>query len=107
MGRGKAKQRARGNGAMVGISQAHEWLKQDLPEAVKVKIRLATRGGRQQRRRCLGCGAQGVYVEVYTPYAVIRPMSDGGQGIKIYWTCSKCHGKDLTPALEARLREGR
>ena len=96
---------SRHNGAMVASEQACEWLKQDYPEAVKVQLRLAVRGGRQQRRRCLACGAQGVYVEVYTPHAVMSPVSDESTGIRIYWTCPTCHEAGLTPEREARLQQ--
>ncbi|SRR6266446_5993023 len=95
---------SRPNGAMLATEQAREWLRQDLPDAVKTQLLLAVRGGRQQKRQCLGCGGQGVFVEVYVPTAVMRPMGDEGTGIRVYWTCETCHTRGLTPELEARLQ---
>jgi len=100
----KKRPRSRPNGCMVSSAQARAWLKEDYPEAVKVQLLLAVRGGRQQKRRCLGCGAVGVYVEVYVPNAIMRPMSEGSEGIRLYWTCPGCHQRGLTPELEARLQ---
>jgi hypothetical protein len=95
---------SRPNGCMVSSAQAREWLRQDLPQEVKMQLLLAVKGGRQQKRRCLACGAVGVYVEVYVPNAIMRPMSEGSEGIRLYWTCPGCHAQGLTPELEARLK---
>jgi|SRR2546428_5440862 len=98
--------RSRPNGCMVSTEQAREWLREDLPEAVKVQLLLAVKGGRQQKRRCLACGAVGVFVEVYVPFEAVRVGGDAGRGIQVYWLCALCHEHGLTPALEAKLREG-
>jgi hypothetical protein len=104
MGKRKGKG-TRHSGAMVASSQAREWLRQDLPTEVKTQVLLAVRGGRQQRRRCLACNAQGIFVEVYVPYEAVRVGGDAGRGIRIYWSCTKCHEIGLTPELEAKLKE--
>jgi len=96
--------RTRHSGAMLASEAAKAWLRQDLPDAVKVQLRLAVKGGRQKRRRCLACGGVGVYVEVFTPHDCMRPMGDGSEGIRVYWTCHGCHIAGLTPELEARLQ---
>jgi hypothetical protein len=77
---------------------------------VKKQLILIARGGRQQRRRCLGCGKQGVHCEVYVTYKGMAVGGDTGEGCVLYWTCPACHQQGLTPALEAMLlarREGR
>jgi hypothetical protein len=95
---------SRHNGAMLASEQAKEWLRQDLPQAVRVQLLLAVRGGRQPKRRCLGCGGAGTFVQVYVPNAVMRPMSDGGEGIRLYWLCEPCHTRGLTSELEQKLQ---
>ena len=100
----KKRPRSRPNGCMVSTEQARAWLREDLPEAVKVQLLLVVKGGRQQRRRCLACSAEGVFVEVYVPLEAVRVGGDAGRGIKVYWSCPECHTRGLTPELEARLK---
>jgi hypothetical protein len=99
--------RNRPNGAMLATEAAKTWLREDLPAEVKVQLLLAVRGGRQQRRRCLACGAVGVFVEVYVPFEAVRVGGDAGRGIQVYWTCPRCHAAGLTPELEQKLQETR
>jgi hypothetical protein len=99
-----SKRGTRHNGAMVSSAQAREWLKEDYPEAVKVQLLLAVKGGRQQKRRCLACGAKATYVEVYVTNKSMSVGGDEGRGTRLYWTCPACHELGLTPELEARLK---
>jgi hypothetical protein len=79
-------------------------LRDDTPEAVKLQLRLALRGGRQQRRRCLGCGREGVYCKVWSSADTWKIESEGRTGIKVYWLCDACNSTGMTPELERTLQ---
>jgi hypothetical protein len=85
------RRRARPSDQIVQSDEAKALLKQDIPMAVKVRLRLALKGGRMARRRCLGCSRVGVYCKVWSPEAAWRVESEGTTGIKVYWLCARCN----------------
>jgi hypothetical protein len=79
----------------------------DYPPSVKQELRLALRGGRQQKRRCLGCGATpALNLQLYVTY---RGMSVAGEidrkACTLYWVCDPCRGIGLTEELERKILE--
>jgi hypothetical protein len=89
---------------MAQSDESRRVLNDDAPEAIKLALRLALRGGRQQRRRCLGCGRVGIHVKVWSPHETWRVEAQGRAGVRIYWLCERCHRAGMTPELEAKLQ---
>jgi hypothetical protein len=99
--------KARPGGAIEQSHEAKALLRDDIPTAVKTRLRLALRGGRMERRRCLGCGKQGIHCKVWSPAEVWGIESTDTRGIRVYWLCARCEGRyagGLPPELEQKLR---
>ena len=80
-------------------------LNDDAPEAVKLALRLALRGGRQERRRCLACKREGVIVKVWSPLTVWQVESQGREGIRVYWLCASCDERFTREGLPLELQQ--
>jgi hypothetical protein len=100
MGRGRTPKR---RSTLLQSAEAKRLLRDDTPEAVRLALRLAVRGGRQQRRRCLGCGRRGIHVKVWTPTAVWMVEAQEGAGIRVYWLCGPCDARFTRDGLPAEL----
>jgi hypothetical protein len=96
----------RPGGPIAQSDEARRLLREDTPESVKLALRLALRGGRQERRRCLGCGRVGISCKVYSPPEAWNVESTDTRGIRVYWLCERCneaYAGGLPAALEAKL----
>src|SRR5436309_2260620 len=76
-------------------NKARELLRADTPPAVTQALRLAQRGGRQQRRRCR-CGGQGVHCQIVTPDAVWGVESPANTTLRVFWVCPSCKAREDT-----------
>jgi hypothetical protein len=98
----------RPGGAITQSDEARRLLRNDTPPAVKLRLLLALRGGRMERRRCLGCRKTGIYCKVWSPAEVWGVESQSGEGLRVYWLCQDCNARfatdGLPPELERRLR---
>lgn len=89
MGRGRTPRRG---STIAPSAEAKRLLRDDTPQAVKLRLRLALRGGKQQRRRCRQCGAQGVHCRIESQPAhwqVLAPQD--APPITVYWLCTRCY----------------
>jgi hypothetical protein len=104
MGRGR---QPKGSSRIAQSDEARRLLKGDTPDAVKLALRLALRGGRQERRRCLGCGKVGVHCKVWSSPEVWQVESRGNEGLRVYWLCQPCDdayaASGLPPEVERKL----
>jgi hypothetical protein len=104
------RRRPRSSDRVVRSDEARALLKDDIPQAVKTHLLLALRGGRQERRRCIGCGRQGTQCKVWSPAAVWQIDNPDCTGIKVYWLCRLCdscyQASGLPPEVERKLRGG-
>src|SRR4029453_602805 len=97
----------RQDGRIAQSDEAKALLKDDRPQAVKMQLRLALKGGRQQRRRCLGCRKPGIHCKVWAPAGVWGVEARDTTGIRVYWLCQRCneaYADGLPPDLERRRR---
>ena len=86
----------------VPTDTALAWLRADLPEEVKRAVRMVVKGGRQQPRRC-ACGARGIHCMVFVPHTAVVVGSVSTAGLRVYWTCDRCHAAEIEPAMDADL----
>ena len=103
------RRRGRQSDRIAQSEEAKRLLREDTPEAVKIALRLALRGGRQERRRCLACGKPGIHCKVWSPPEAWHVESQyHGTGIRVYWFCQACqvqYGETgLPPELERMLQ---
>jgi hypothetical protein len=104
MGRDKAKHCGRGNGRVTQSAQTREILQGDYPPALKIEMVMATKGGRQQKRKSLACGRPAVHADIFVTHAALQVGAHPGhKGFVRYWTCHRFHAAGLTPELEAKL----
>jgi hypothetical protein len=64
-------------------------LRGDIPHSMKVALRLAQRGGRQQKRVCRACGQRGKRLQVWAPESAWRVEPTEGSEPQTYWLCDR------------------
>ena len=104
MGRGR---KPRQGSRIAQSEEATRLLKDDVPVRIKWQLRLAVKGGRAERRKCLGCGHVGTHCKVWSAAEAWTVEAEDTASIKVYWLCPDCHARykdGLSAELEQRLR---
>ena len=102
------RHRAKQQSYLIQSEEARRLLKDDAPLAVKMRLRLCARGGRQGKRQCVACRrAAGIVCKIWSPPELWAVGSEGRDGIKVYWLCQQCNqdyeARGLPPEVERKL----
>ena len=73
-------------------SGVDEILRNDYPPAVQAHIRMAVKGSKWPKQRCLQCGRRGRNLQIWVARELLSPVPTGDtrQGIRLYWLCDAC-----------------
>ena len=87
-------------------AEARALLRDDMPEAVKQAVLLASTGRMRHgmRKRCLMCQGKGLHSSVWIPPAALRIDTPDLVGVRAYWLCGDCQPTDeqVETALKQR-----